>query len=64
MLTAVGIASEIISARGRFVLQVASADLEPAAAHLRQYELENPPRAGSPAASSCGAPEPLAEWRT
>jgi len=50
VLTAVGIASEIISARGRFVLQVASADLEPAAAHLRQYDLENPPRAGSPAA--------------
>ncbi len=50
MLTAVGIASEIISSGGRFVLQVATADVEQAAVHLREYDLENPPRSGSPGA--------------
>jgi len=50
VLTAVGIASEIISSGGRFVLQVATADVEQAAVHLREYDLENPPRSGSPGA--------------
>jgi len=51
VLTAVGIASEIISVDGRFVLQVATADVALATAHLRQYDLENPPRSEAPLAA-------------
>ncbi len=49
VLTAVGIASEVISADGRFVLQVAAGDVEQASVHLRQYDLENSPRIDPPA---------------
>lgn len=44
MLTAVGIAAAVIAFDGEFVLQVAEAEVAQAAAHLRQYELENPPQ--------------------
>ena len=44
VLAAVGIASEIVTFRGGCVLQVAAGQLAAAAAHLQQYERENPPR--------------------
>ena len=50
MLGAVGIASELVVWQEYFTLEVAAADLERAATHLRQYEAENRPPAPAPPA--------------
>lgn len=48
VLAAVGIPSEVVAYRGWYVLQVATADVAQAAAHLEAYERENPLRQRPP----------------